>query len=274
MITAPDLRAVAMAGDCHGNLFWALSMIDRVHRAGVSVIIHLGDFGFWTPTPGTRLYLEGIEERLAEYEMVLLFVDGNHEDHPRLVAQPIDPATGLRPISAHVHHLPRGHRWTWVDEDELSWTWMALGRAVSVDRYLRTPGASWWSDEVVTESDIELAIGAGLVDVLVMHDVPARVAVPGLDRKSGWPADALRDADAHRHRLLRAAEAVKPRQLWHGHYHVRYDDRLYLGVIDDRPEWDGECHVHGLDCDGAPYRSNLVLARLDGALLPWPDEET
>jgi hypothetical protein len=64
---------------------------------GSSVIVHLGDFGFWVRDPATRKYLFRVERSLAELDMLLLFVDGNHEDHDRLTALPLDPATGLRP---------------------------------------------------------------------------------------------------------------------------------------------------------------------------------
>jgi len=130
-------------------------MIDRAHDANASVILHLGDFGFCVPDPSTRKYLHRVEQRLAEHGMRLLFVDGNHEDHARLNALSLDPATGLRRISDHLHHLPRGYRWTWRDQDGADVIWMALGGAVSVDRAWRTAGRSWWPDEVLSSEDVQ-----------------------------------------------------------------------------------------------------------------------
>ena len=146
LLAAPG--TVAIAGDWHGNLRWALDRIDDAHVAGAATIVHLGDFGFWVPDPATRKYLFRVEKRLAELNMHLLFVDGNHEDHDRLASLPLGPATGVRPVSAHLSHLPRGHRWTWQDEDGRAWTWLALGGAVSARRV----GRSWAHRDAATRT--------------------------------------------------------------------------------------------------------------------------
>ncbi|MBN9620892.1 MAG: metallophosphatase [Actinobacteria bacterium] len=236
--------------------------------------MHLGDFGYWVPDPATRKYLFRVEKRLGELDMRLLFVDGNHEDHDRLIAVPLDPASGLRPISDHIAHLPRGHRWSWQDKDGRSWTWLALGGAISVDRHHSKIRKSWWPAEALTEADVASATNDGVVDVLVSHDAPARVPVPTIDRKLGWPTDVMVDADSHRQLLLTACERLRPRQLWHGHYHCRYDSQLYLGTVEARPDWDGVCHVHGLDCDYSSRDANLILAAADGTPLRPPQSTT
>lgn len=274
MITVPEAAGiVAIAGDWHGNLRWALDRIDDAYTAGATTIVHLGDFGYWVPDPVTRKYLFRVDKRLGELGMRLLFVDGNHEDHDRLAALPVDPASGLRPVRDHIAHLPRGYRWTWQDEDGRPWTWLALGGAVSVDRHHRRIGKSWWPGEVLTEADVATATSGGVVDVVVSHDAPARVSIPNIDRKLGWPADVMTDADAHRRLLLAACEQLRPRQLWHGHYHCRYDGELDLGSVDYRPDWDGVCLVHGLDCDQGSRDGNLVLVAADGALRPAPSTD-
>lgn len=159
MITLPTApETIAVAGDWHGNLRWALGRIADAHAEGVQTIVHLGDFGYWVPDPATRKYLFRVEKRLAELDMQPLFIDGNHEDHNRLNALPIDPASGLRSISAHVAHLPCGHRWTWRDHDGRAWTWLALGGAVSVDRHHRRIRKSWWPREVLTKYDVTRAV--------------------------------------------------------------------------------------------------------------------
>ena len=262
---------VAIAGDWHGNLRWALDRIDDAHAAGATTIVHLGDFGYWVLDPATRKYLFRVEMRLAELNVQLLFVDGNHEDHDRLNAVPIDSTSGLRPVSDHIAHLPRGHRWTWTDLNGRAWTWLALGGAVSVDRHHRKIRKSWWPREVLTEADVTSASSGGVVDVVVSHDAPSRVIIPNINRKVGWPADVMVDAESNRQLLLSACEVLRPRHLWHGHYHCRYDDDLYLGHPDERPDWDGVCHVHGLDCDNSSLCANLVLATADGKpLQPAP----
>jgi hypothetical protein len=66
---------------------------------------------------------------------------------------------------------------------------------------------------------------------------------------------------------------VRPRQLWYGHYHVRYDADLDLGWTTHRPDASGICHVHGLDRDDTHLEANVVLVDAAGHPLPWPDVE-
>ena len=207
---------VVLAGDWHGNLPWALRMVTAARDAGARVIVQLGDFGYWRDDPSTRKYLRRLESRLTELDMTLYWVDGNHEDHVRLLKQPL-AADGTRPISDHVVHLPRGFRWTWRDADGIDRTWLALGGAVSVDRWHRTPGRSWWPEEEITSGDMSAAIGAGHVDVMVTHDAPHGVTIPGVTHTGGWPAASLADAAQHRGRLAQVVHSVRPVELWHGH---------------------------------------------------------
>lgn len=102
-----DADVVALAGDWHGNLGWALQMLPIAHAAGARTVVQLGDFGYWRRDPATTKYLRRLERQLAELDMALVWVDGNHEDHVLLRSQPL-AADGTRPISEHVTHLPTG----------------------------------------------------------------------------------------------------------------------------------------------------------------------
>ena len=196
---------------------------------------------------------------LAERDMQLLWIDGNHEDHSRLASLPL-AGDGTRPISDHVTHLPRGFRWTWQDSDGKRYTWLALGGAVSVDRRWRTPGRSWWAEERISRNDADAAIAGGPVNVMVSHDAPNGVTIPGIGAND-WPADVLRDADAHRTLLREVVDAVQPQHLWHGHYHVRYDALLDMGGGRDESR---VCHVHGLDRDDSGPSLNVELVDASG----------
>jgi Calcineurin-like phosphoesterase len=260
---------VALAGDWHGNIPWALRMVAAAHDAGVRVIVQLGDFGFWRDDPSTRKYLRRLERLLGELDMTLYWVDGNHEDHVRLLKQPL-AVDGTRPISDHVVHLPRGFRWTWRDGDGIDRSWLALGGAVSVDRVCRTPGRSWWPEEAITSTDVSAAIAGGAVDIMVTHDAPRGVTIPGQTDR-GWPAASLLDASRHRDRLAQVVEAVRPLELWHGHYHVRYDGVLVHDPTVDRPDGPDVTNVHGLDRDDTSPATNLQLVDAAGRPLAWPD---
>jgi len=121
--------------------------------------------------------------------------------------------------------------------------------------------------QVLTEADVAPALTGGAVDVVASHDAPDRVSVPNIGRQLGWPTDVTVDADNHRRLLLTVCEELRPRQLWHGHYHCRYDDQLYVGTLNTRPDWDGVCYVHGLDCDDTSPDANLAFAAADGTPL-------
>ncbi|MFZ2238020.1 MAG: hypothetical protein WAV90_00595 [Gordonia amarae] len=205
-----------MAGDWHGSAHAACAAIGYAARRGIGTVLQLGDFGYWVPGPRTRMFLESVEIACAELGVTLLWVDGNHEDFSQLLELPIDPGTGLRAISPHVHHLPRGLRWTWHGR-----TWMALGGAHSVDKHRRIEGRSWWPEEHLTEAEVQAAISPGPVDVIVSHDAPDGVPIPGLSPHQ-FPAEQIAIGDWHRRQVGNVVDAVGPGLLMHGHYHVRY----------------------------------------------------
>ena len=121
---------------------------------------------------------------------------------------------------------------------------------------------------VLADDGVQLWVEqAGPADVVVAHDAPWGVpflttrlnqTTPPEDR-GDWPADALTDSDAHQRRLRAVAEAVRPRQWYHGHHHVRYDDRV--------PAPWGGFDIHGLDCDGSTWDNGTVLVGADGTIV-------
>lgn len=247
---------VLLAGDWHGNETWAKGVIAHAGQRGIPVIVHLGDFGFWVPGESTEAYLSDVEDACARNGVILLWVDGNHECFPSLYDLPVDPSTGVRKISDHVFHLPRGFRWTWFGK-----TWMALGGAHSVDRLDRIPGRSWWPEEHLTDDEAAKAIGGGLVDVIVAHDAPDRVAIPGL-RPGSFPASEVDAGDEHREKVGKVVDATRPSVLFHGHYHVRYEARRSL-------PGHASTAVIGLADDGSSrvLSDNAVVLSLDPALI-------
>lgn len=227
---------IAFAGDWHGNTGWATEMIRSVSLRGVATIIHTGDYGF-TFSPA---YVDAVEAALADGRMRLLFVDGNHDDHGLLDALDRDEE-GLAILSEHQRHIPRGHRFV-IGET----TFLGLGGAVSVDRYMRTKGRFWWPTELITYEQLQKAEAGGPVDVMVTHDCPLGVDIPGL-QPFGWPQDLLIESAANRHTVRRVVDKVQPRWLIHGHYHRAYQADLH------------GTHVIGLNCDGSSWAENIRI---------------
>lgn len=245
-----DPVRIGVAGDFHGNLLWAVSQVramgEKLKDEPRKIILHAGDFGVW---PGGWKYLTAVEHALALADATLWFIDGNHEDHSqvaRWASQGKDAGwTGIVPALVNdlplrrIFHLTRGYRWTWQDR-----AWLALGGAVSVDKAARTEGVSWWPGEAITDADEAHVIAGGHADVLFTHDRPASAAISLPPAPSWWRDEDLVRSDAHRERLQRVVDAVRPDYLIHGHYHQ------------GGPWWTthsragGDYKVCSLDCDG------------------------
>ncbi len=126
---APDPAVLMLAGDWHGNMPWAESVIRHAAERDVDTILQLGDFGYWTDDPATDEYLSTVNDRLDSSGIRLYWIDGNHEDHTR-----VDDWTDAY-RHPQVRYLPRGFRWRWWDM-----TWMSVGGAMSVDKHYRLEG--------------------------------------------------------------------------------------------------------------------------------------
>ncbi|MCP9272451.1 metallophosphoesterase family protein [Mycolicibacterium arenosum] len=247
---APDPALLMLAGDWHGNLPWAESVIRHAADRDVDTILQLGDFGYWTDDPATDEYLSTVDDLLESSGIRLYWIDGNHEDHTR-----VDDWTDAY-RHPRVRYLPRGFRWQW-------WglTWMSVGGAMSVDKHYRLEGESWWPGEELTDADVEYASRDGGVDVIVSHDCPRGVDIPGVgpDTKGGargnWPADILAEAQRHREKLAAICSATTPAWLYHGHYHIPYTGSLAAttvrGLGHDRSTLADNVHIITRDDLGA-----------------------
>ena len=229
----PDPTILMLAGDWHGNKLWAERVIGHAVGCDVDTILQLGDFGYWTDDYWTEDYLGAIDKMLATADIRLFWLDGNHEDHTRS-AEWADPTR-----YPSMRYLGRGFRWQWWGK-----TWMSVGGAMSVDKRYRIEGESWWPQEELTDADVEYARRDGSVDVIVSHDCPRGVDIPGVgpDTKGGargnWPSDILLEAQRHRDKLATICRSTTPDWLFHGHYHIPYaanlDATRVVGLADDR----------------------------------------
>ena len=234
------MRSYLFLGDTHNDLDFAESAA-RLAREHGAEVVQLGDWGFlW---PGSN-QLDQLSDMLVGLGVTMRFVDGNHDDHPTLKKlRGRVRARGVQ-IAANVIYQPRGS----VHEDDDGTRMLFLGGAPSIDRAGRTPGRSWWPEEVITKDDLDTALSAKApVHVLVTHDAPT--FPPGFTPKGspGYQRDQLRsmryvDDLIRRHR---------PRLHVHGHWHTR------------ATTYRGATRVEALDCN------QLDSAYLSDSTLLW-----
>ena len=245
----PPPGQVLVAGDWHGDREWALSVIKRVPQLLAAeqtrLILHLGDFGIWPGVEGRR-YLDSVSTVLDLVDVDLWFIDGNHEDFPQLAQLASGTVPGGRvAVRPNIWHLPRGHRWQWHGR-----TWLACGGGVSLDKAGRAEGIDWWPQEEITSGQEAAMIAGGHADVMVCHDCPSSVAHAFPPPPSWWAAADLARNEAHRERLQRIVDAVRPAHLMHGHLHRAYQRSCDFGY--------GPVQVTGLAADGS-LRNFAVL---------------
>lgn len=240
------MARVAVAGDWHGNGQWACQVVKAVAADGVSKIYQLGDFGVWPGREGRR-YLDEVDAACAEFGVEIEFVDGNHEDHPQLLAKKKDER-GRGIVRPRIHYLPRGYRWE-VDGR----TWLAVGGAASIDKAMRSEGRDWWPEEELTDAQAAAIVAGGKADVILSHDYPASVVHSFGPLPRGWAeADRVRN-EVHSQRIQKVVEGVQATYVFHGHIH-----RAYY-------RWVGSMQVVGLDLDG----SALNWIYLDTETMEW-----
>ena len=227
---------IAFMGDTHGNFPYTRKALKHVANVGVSTVIHVGDFGVWSPFG----FIRSVGDEAERLGITVYFVDGNHEDHVWLSAQPVRD-DGFRELHPHVLHIPRGHSWEWEGK-----RFLGLGGAHSVDRQWRREGVDWFPEETITYSQGFRAGMVENVDYMITHDCPIGVEIPGIaGNPHGFPVEEIHLADNHRRMLGSVVDLVQPKVLVHGHYHVSYHAKR------------GETFVRGLDMDGTPFTSNM-----------------
>ena len=83
-----------------------------------------------------------------------------------------------------------------------------------------------------------------------------------------FPAEEIAKSNKHQERLRKIVDAVKPREVWHGHYHRRYHSVVDFGY--------GDVDINGLDMDATELKWNVVVVDLelpgDRQALPAPTD--
>lgn len=209
------MTRVLVVGDTHGDARWFHEVIRR-HAGVVDRIIQVGDFGWIFPQPARERGLDKLNRQLDLAGIDLVFLPGNHEDHPRLAElrricpRNVDGHVIIRP---RIAYTGRYSAWTWG-----SFRLGAVGGAVSIDRDWRVQKAArsshgtkyWWPEEVLSPEELAAARTLGKVDYLFTHDAPSSLP---------WPLKQDLDSTAHRQAMTEVGRALQPRWWFHGHYH-------------------------------------------------------
>lgn len=227
---ALDARSpeVVVAGDLHGNLGWAVDVVERAAYRDAHLILQVGDFGALWPGDGGQ-FERRLNNRLARRDMLLIFIAGNHDNWAELPRLPLNDA-GFGVLAERIWWAPQGHRFV-INERVFG----VLGGAYSPDKDLRTPGVDWWPEEEPTQEEVD-RLGDERLDILLTHDAP-----PGAPLRSTLTLPPDHTAERPRELIDQAVVRTRPEMLIHGHWHQRqsYSIRRAHGRTD----------VEALGCD-------------------------
>lgn len=230
------MKRYLFAGDTHGDLTFAATVIEHAVQRRAE-IIQAGDWGYYWP--GSTAKVKVLSDALVTHEVTLRFVDGNHDEHPRLRKHV--SACAATHVAPRLIYQPRGS----VHEDEDGTRFLFLGGAPSIDRAHRVEGRSWWPEEVIAPEEFERARSAeGPIHVLVTHDAPG--FPPGFSAK-GSPDYRRAQALSMKH-IDKLIRHHRPELHIHGHWHRKYERQHVTGT-----------HVVGLDCNFAHFFEDAVL---------------
>jgi hypothetical protein len=239
---------VLVVGDTGGDVEWlSEEVVPYAKATGCVRIVQCGDFGFvWTKF-AVHKNLDEIHELLQEAGLTLVFLPGNHENHPLLerLAEAADQnEDGHYVLRPTILYTGRVAAWTW---DGLRMA--AVGGGVSIDRDDRVPGVSWWPEETLQPEEVQAAVDLGPVDILFTHDAPL-----------GVPMRLLPDmtSAAHRAYMTQVGEGMKAAYWFHGHYHASLFYRFHHTV--------GVTTVRGLNCNRTQSNTDAMVPINLGAI--------
>ena len=231
---------IYITGDTHGefsklsNTNWPVS----TYLTRDDYIIVTGDFGlifnpvqtkdeiWWTKWIGAKPW-------------TLLYVDGNHDNHPKLNQLPREEKFGgiVGKVSDNIYHLRRGEIYE-IEGKKI----LAFGGATSIDKAYRTDGVSWWAEEVPNYADTDNCYRSmekhnHQVDFIIAHTCPQALAPVIAGRRGSTVFD-----DPTQRMLDHITSGCRFSHFfcghWHedvsfGNYHFLYNRILNLKDFDD-----------------------------------------
>lgn len=242
---------ILVAGDCHHDIDHLRYLCQVALENSCDCIYQVGDLSYMPHTEIGTAFLDEISHLMWEYNLWFFWHDGNHENFDALwgTEWPIT-SEGFYRMGPRFFYVPRGLRWVWA-----GLRFLALGGAHSSDIFMRKrmearsglPRTWWWPQEDITQQDYYRALGGGgRVDVMLTHDAPLNVSIPGFDQFRRYGLGAQ-----NRQAIQDIADTVSPYVLYHGHLHKRYTSQLTLP--------NRACVVEGLGANGQGPESWAIL---------------
>jgi len=208
-------------GDIHGDLE-IKALFDINFPAGKSLtkddyVLICGDFGLIFDHTSSGKTEQKWIDWLTHRPWTTLFIDGNHECHPRLLALPTKEMFGSEVgiVSDSIFHLKRGNIYN-IDSNKC----FCFGGADSIDKDYRIQGISWWPEEIPNRKEFNLGLKNLImskweVDYVFTHTAPHSV-LPEF-YKSYKPNDPTQKM------LDEYYEKLKFKHWYCGHFHVNKD---------------------------------------------------
>ena len=172
---------ILCTGDLHGTN--EITRLKRLKEYGLTqddTLIIAGDAGLVWHNINSDYYDKDTEafgwiDR--NVDCMIAFVDGNHENHPKLNKYPVIKWNGgnVHKITDKLIHLMRGEFYT-IDGQNI---WV-MGGAYSTDKKQRTEGISWWPEEQPTHDELyqyylKFEEIKNQINYVITHECPYRM---------------------------------------------------------------------------------------------------
>ncbi len=179
---------IYITGDTHRNIGRFMKgnpeYIHDIIWTEKDILVVAGDFGFvFLDTPQEKDWLDWLER---EKPYTICFVDGNHENHPKIAEYPEEEWCGgrIHRIRKNILHLMRGQVYD-IDGKKF----FTMGGAYSIDRATRVLGYSYWDEEIPCDEEYKeasrnLKNNNYMIDYVITHTAPREII-----RQMGYSAN-------------------------------------------------------------------------------------
>ena len=208
---------IYVTGDTHGETARIMEF-DTMLREGDYLLV-CGDWGYiFKDTFGEHRFLDDLEAR----PYTILFVDGNHENFDALYSYPEELWNGgkIHRIRSNIIHLCRGQVFTICGK-----TFFTFGGGYSLDRASRTPGISWWQEELPSyeqyqEGKDNLDKHNWKVDYIITHTVNTEtIRLMSLQERGGEIKPLVSEEAPLNFYLEEIRQNTEYKQWFFGHFH-------------------------------------------------------